>query len=450
MRKILVVLALLVVFPAVSWPGSANKVSDAGMRGPYDTGFTFFLLVDGSRDTGTLFGGRPIPAYVWYPVDPADVDEGTPRASYPLDPYYGILPSVSSLTLEAQGFDPAFQQPAPSANGPFPLVLFSPGWGALSMFHVSLATRLASHGFVVAVVTHFGDGTLPWDPLDHPAVASMNRPMDLSFVLNRLLDRNASQADLFYGLVEPEQVAAAGWSLGGYAALTLAGGDDLVCDSFYDASSVAQYGLPPAGTCVSSPPDPRIKAVVTLDGANRILRFAEMARITVPVLGIGQGFETVLDWQARQHAAIRSRPCYRVDLKDSIHWSFSDMYEAYQLLGALGLVTQGEVDAVLGAFSGAIAPAVAHELVSKYMVAFLKTHLEGETGYARLLTPGWAIHMEPDIEFFVTEKKSPNAIDVDWPDLSVYFWNQPGSDTARAIMRHEVVGRIPGVGFDDR
>lgn len=405
-------IAFSLVFPSTT---RAKNVPDPGQRGPYEVGFTFVLLVDDSRDTDSPFGGRPVPVYLWYPVDPADIDEGTPEAAYPMDPYYGLLPPVGSSHLEFYGLDPAYHEPKPSSDAPFPLVMFSPGLGHPSLFQVSTGTRLASHGIAVAIVTHYGDGVLPWDPIHHVAVASMNRPLDISFALDHVLGKSGSQEDLLYGAVNPDQVAAAGHSLGGYAALTLAGGDDMVCDAFLDPALVAQFGPPPLETCVAAPPDPRLKAIVTLDGSNQFLRLDELARITVPTMGIGQEFETVLDWQARQHAAIQAHPCYRVDLNNSIHWSFSDMYEAYQVLRDMGIYSQDYVDWVLAPFSDAIPPPLAHQLVNKYMIAFLKTQLAGETGYQRILTPGWAIKREPDIEFFVTEKKFD------------YFINQPGS-----------------------
>ena len=123
------------------------------------------------------------------------------------------------------------------------------------------------------------------------------------------------------------------------------------------------------------------------------------------------------------------------------------MYEAYHLLDYLGALPEGALENIQAAFSGAIPPSVAHQLVNKYMIAFLKTHLAGETGDQHMLTPGWAITREPDIEFFVTEKKNPNAIDKDRPDMFTYFINQSGSETAKAYKDPEAVHRIPHVGF---
>ena len=49
-----------------------------------------------------------------------------------------------------------------------------------------------------------------------------------------------------------------------------------------------------------------------------------------------------------------------------------------------------------------------------------------------VLTPGHALTREPNVEFFISEKRNPNAIDEDWPDLFTYFMHQPGRSHAKA------------------
>lgn len=70
-------------------------------------------------------------------------------------------------------------------------------------------------------------------------------------------------------------------------------------------------------------------------------------------------------------------------------------------------------------------------LAAKYAIAFLKTQLAGETGYQQILTPGWALTMETDVEFFVTEPKNATSLGED-PPTFLYFLHQPGSRTERA------------------
>jgi hypothetical protein len=76
------------------------------------------------------------------------------------------------------------------------------------------------------------------------------------------------------------------------------------------------------------------------------------------------------------------------------------------------------------------------------MVAFLK-HQQ------HILTPGYAITSEPDIEFFVTERRNANSIEDDWPDHFIYFMHQPGKATAKAhaelttMAEKDPAGRVP-------
>jgi hypothetical protein len=72
-------------------------------------------------------------------------------------------------------------------------------------------------------------------------------------------------------------------------------------------------------------------------------------------------------------------------------------------------------------------------IVNKYAVAFLKTVLAREPGYQDMLTPGWALKRESLVEFFVTEKRNPNAVSASYGDgqYYLYFPHQPGSEQAR-------------------
>ena len=73
------------------------------------------------------------------------------------------------------------------------------------------------------------------------------------------------------------------------------------------------------------------------------------------------------------------------------------------------------------------------DLITMYMVAFLKTVLVGDPGYQYFLTPGYALTNEPLAEFFVTEKQNGKPNKPDWPESFTYFMHQPGSATAQAL-----------------
>jgi hypothetical protein len=74
-----------------------------------------------------------------------DVSFSTPPAQYPLDPWGGTtyLPVTLSTDWEKVGYDPPYEGLAPSKNGPFPLVVFSPGFDLNAWQAIFIGTRLA-------------------------------------------------------------------------------------------------------------------------------------------------------------------------------------------------------------------------------------------------------------------------------------------------------------------
>ena len=191
--------------------------------------------------------------------------------------------------------------------------------------------------------------------------------------------------------------------------------------------------------------------------AHHFLRFSEMARITVPTMGIGEEWDAIPalglpeSWQARLHAATQGHPAYRLDITGTDHSAFSNMCEALPVIVPhsyppfivpyiLPLLEQRYCAAPLP-------PHETKRLITKYMIAFLKTTLSGEPGYQSILTPGYALKNESMIEFFETEKRNPQAIDEDWPDFFTYFKHQPGGEKAKALKDPIEVPKMPFVGF---
>ena len=400
--------------------------ADPAQVGPYAVGFTSFVAHDPSRQTE--IGDRPIAIYVWYPVDRRAITKSTPEAIYRLDPILGPetpepvvtpeaapMPTTTSSQWEAFGVDRAYQEPRPSSGRPFPLVMYSPGLTDAAWVDLYLAVRLASHGFVVAATTHYGEAAMWWDPpFGHLATAAVDRPRDVSFALTRILERNLAHGDRLHGLIRPDRIAASGHSYGGYAAMALAGGDELVCDVFQTPLLSEWFGMPPEESCVASPADPRIKAIVELDGSAWVLWWRELHRVHVPSLILGQDWDRVQWDNARPHAAFSGFPNLRVDVLHSAHRpSFSGFCESARLLGQVGFLRPETVDQWLSSSECdapyLIAPAVAHGLITKYMVAFLKVNLAGDLRYAPPLVPALANRREPDLGFVASE----------WPRLGI-------------------------------
>ena len=436
-----------VVLAAGMMPALAGSpVFDPGQKGPYAVGFATDTIVD--PDRGVTAGGpwsdRPIPVYVWYPVDPADV-AGAARADYPLDPMYGGVPAKSSSAFESYGLDAAYGDVPVSSKKPFPLVIFSPGWGGAAWHNVSVATRLASHGFVVAVLYHAGDGVWPWEPQVRLENAAWQRPRDISFALDMLLMANGMADHPLGGAIRPDQIAAAGYSLGGYAAMVLGGaGEEDVC-----VQMAGWYETPPNPRfCAPTSPDPRIKAIVSFSGAAFLLDWTELAQIRVPTLLVGEEWGMLElfgtpDEHARTHAGIQGQPSYRVDVFGTNHNSFCDTCEYFSLMRddpeILALMPWIDDDLIeflcVGDEWTSTPSTVAMPIANKYAVAFLKTVLARESGYQAMLTPGWALRRESLVEFFVTEKRNPNAVKEEpgFGAYYLYFPHQPGSEQARGL-----------------
>jgi dienelactone hydrolase len=138
-------------------------------------------------------------------------------------------------TLVTQIWYPRTRGPA----GPFPLLLFAPGFLQCPGAYSDLLQAWASAGYVVAAVNfprtncHLGTEAYEAD--------LVNQPRDMSYILTRLLALSTRPGDPFSDLLDPHEVGAAGQSDGGDTVAALA-----------------------ASTCCT---DRRLKAVAVLSGA---------------------------------------------------------------------------------------------------------------------------------------------------------------------------------------
>ncbi|WP_026082379.1 alpha/beta hydrolase [Mastigocladopsis repens] len=112
-----------------------------------------------------------------------------------------------------------------------PLVVLSHGFGANRRFLNYLARHLASHGMNVVALEHPGSNVAAVSTSDTknlaqilPATEFINRPKDVSFVLDELA-KLKTQPGQFQSTLNTEKVTVIGHSLGGYTALALVGGE---------------------------------------------------------------------------------------------------------------------------------------------------------------------------------------------------------------------------------
>lgn len=140
--------------------------------------------------------GRDLQVPVWYPAGP------------------GGEPTLVGDSKVFKG-EPASLD-APPAKGRFPLVLLSHGSGSRVQGMAWLATELARAGFVVAGPNHPGTTSGFSTPADTPKL--WQRTRDLSAVIDKL-----TADSQWRDLVDADKVGVVGFSLGGAAAMEIAG-----------------------------------------------------------------------------------------------------------------------------------------------------------------------------------------------------------------------------------
>ncbi|HEY9645367.1 MAG TPA: alpha/beta hydrolase [Chroococcidiopsis sp.] len=209
---------------------------------------------------------------------------------------------------------PVFTEAMPNT---IPVVVYSHGLGETRTTAAPFLELLASYGFVVAAPEHVGsDYQIQQDVLQGLAQDAarpdefFNRPLDISYVLDVLEQRNATE---FGDRLNLQQVGAFGHSFGGYTVLALAGAtvdfDQLqtYCqeDAFLRSLDTAVLLQCRAMELTSFPEevalltsgqlkDPRIKAVFAATPVTRaVFSQSSMSQIDVPVLLLGGGHDPV-------------------------------------------------------------------------------------------------------------------------------------------------------------
>ena len=122
-------------------------------------------------------------------------------------------------------------------SGRYPLIILTHGSSAHGIYDVGRAHNLASHGYIVAVITYGDDRTGNSDVQNHHI--SYLRPLLTKAVLDALL-----ASDTYGPHIDVNNIGIAGHSFGGFTALAIAGGpfrgsEETVRDKRIRAASIA-------------------------------------------------------------------------------------------------------------------------------------------------------------------------------------------------------------------
>ncbi len=148
---------------------------------------------------------RPLRTAVWYPTD-----ESTPTETI----FGGRTEDQVFLPVEV-----AAGAGVSKKEKRYPLVVMSHGTGGSSMMMMWLGSYLARYGYIAAAVNHHGNTASEKAMDPRGFLLYWERARDLSRVIDRLL------ADPKFGpRIDPNRIGAAGFSLGGFTVIELAGG----------------------------------------------------------------------------------------------------------------------------------------------------------------------------------------------------------------------------------
>ena len=273
-------------------------------RGPYKIGVQTLDLVNKnqidvlkSKDGVDAFYDRPLKIEVWYP---AIVPDETPeRVMY--EEVLGKSDDKKRPLIPFTYAGRAVRDAAPQyADGAFPLVIVSHGYVGSRLLLSYLTENLASKGYVVVAIDHtestFRDANGFQSTL-------LNRSKDDLFVLNEMAILGKTKGFL-QGLVDVNNTALIGYSMGGYGALNVVGaGYSGKLDTFFSTMTGGSKAIQSRTTNnpdYKASMDARIKAVVAFApwGMQRNVWDAEgLKGVTVPVFFVAGSQDDVSGYE---------------------------------------------------------------------------------------------------------------------------------------------------------
>ena len=296
-----------------------------------------------------LKGGQEqeLTAAVWYPT-----------ASQPKSYKYGG-PTSGNIAVNA----------APLAKGgPYPLLVFSHGYGGSGLGSVFFTERLAARGWIVVAPDHHDSHSAVrirtgqkkefdrWELLRHAKEIASSSPKDRWKYLYRLdemkltLDRMLTHPS-FGKLIDRQRIAVGGHSFGGFTALGLCG-------------------------TIKECHDTRIKAVLLFSTGSGGYLFTEdeLRGVRIPsMLFIGErekeqyrGAKTMSEFSDKIWRSM-SPPKYFLEVRGANHFSFNNRFmDTHRTRLLSGSEEQ-------------------YEVIRRYSIAFLEKHVAGKNDSGRVL-----------------------------------------------------------------
>lgn len=339
------------------------------LTGPYQVGTTSYNFVDTKRNdiySPNQTDKRELAVRVFYP---GILQPGATTAPYLPDtvaqlygPALGLPPADFVKTVSAVQQNAFKGATLNTAQSSYPVLLFSPGFGALPESYSFQAAELASQGYIVASISHtydtlvtaFEDGRIvTQSPVFNTAsvpelINLINQDLDVrakdaQFVLDELEQVNKSDPKgLFTGYLDLNQVGIYGHSLGG------------------------------ATAALAMQTDSRFKAGLNMDGT--LFGSVIQNGLNKPFMLMNSENANQIDPTRRPFYESLKNDAYNLTINGTQHYNFTDLplllpyIEAYSPQAAAGLLTTvGSIDGVRGA-----------KVINDYTTAFFNKYLKNQ------------------------------------------------------------------------
>lgn len=268
-----------------------------------------------------------------------------------------------------------------SEHGPYPLIIYSHGYGGSGICAPYLSEHLARLGFVVAAPDH--DDAHQANRIRPPAEVNMReylaaalklgrsgtdfdreahayRPRTISFVIDSMLALSEDTQSPLHGMIDPERIGMCGHSLGSFTTLACAGvGDDYR--------------------------DDRIKAAVSISGGVFMWHAEDYHTLRIPIMFMYGELESTENWAVNDKTGDSERawencraPKVFFVLQGATHFTFA----------------QGMMDTVLGKETDWLLRRRQHRVIKTHCGAMLQRYLKDDVGAEETLTARDALFTE--------------------------------------------------------